>query len=394
MSVKSIRKKIKRTYKNTVEDIKYTILSSLFRAVRVKKNRIVFNNFKGKDFGDNPKYIAEEIIKQKLPYELYWVTKKKATHLPKEIKSVKVGSLKEAYIYATSSVIICNTKQRLPFKKKKEQYYIQTWHGSFPLKFIEKEAEDMLSSRYIQHSIEDSKITDLILSGSGVLSNVIKKSFWYQGEILECGAPRDDIYFNHTQEDIKNIKKKLQIPLKKKVAIYAPTFRDNRQINVYNLNFQDILQALQKKTGDEWVFIIRLHPNISRRDHIFTYSENIINGSTYSDQQELFLLSDLLITDYSSIMMDFGIMQKPVFLYIPDLEEYKKSRGIRPIFDQLPFPYAYNNKELIQAILSLNEKDYQNKLSCFIQEYYKNFSNGDASQQVVKRIKKVIKNLG
>lgn len=393
MSIKSIRKKIKRTYKNAIADIKYVIFSNLFKSVKVKKKRIIFNNFNGKDFGDNPKYIAEEIIRQQLPYELYWVTKKKAIHLPKEIKQIKVGSLKEAYIYATSSIIICNTKQRLPFKKKQDQYYIQTWHGAFPLKLIEGEAEHLLPQRYVQQSIEDSKITDLILSGSGILSKVIKESFWYQGSILECGSPRDDIYFNQTSESIKQIKTRLQIPLNKKIVMYAPTFRDNRKTDMYNLDFKQILKALNQKTGEEWIFIVRLHPNISTRDHIFSYSESIINGSRYSDPQELFLLSDFLITDYSSVMMDFGIMEKPVILYTPDLEEYKKSRGIRPIFNQLPFPCAHTNAELIQTILHLNEYEYLNKLNHFIEKDYKNFSYGDASKQVVKKIQEFIKNL-
>ena len=175
--------------------------------------------------------------------------------------------------------------------------------------------------------------------------------------------------------------------------MYAPTFRDNRKTDMYNLDFKQILKALNQKTGEEWIFIVRLHPNISTRDHIFSYSENIINGSRYSDPQELFLLSDFLITDYSSVMMDFGIMEKPVILYTPDLEEYKKSRGIRPIFNQLPFPYAHTNAELIQMILHFNENDYLNKLNHFIEEDYKNFSYGDASQQVVKKIKEFIENL-
>lgn len=389
MRILNILRIFKQKLKQIISDIKYHLYRPLFYYCPVKKNRIILNNFNGKGFGDSPKYIANEIIKQKLPFELIWIVKNKKTYVPNGIKKVQVRSIKEAYMYATASVIICNSKQRLPFKKKEGQYYIQTWHGAFPLKYIEQEAETLLSKRYIKHSKKDSAITDLMISGSGMETEVMKKSFWYTGEIFECGIPRDDIYFNQDKKSIEQLKLKYKLPLNVKIAVYAPTFRDNGKTDAYNLNLENILIALNQKTNEEWICIVRLHPNISYRDDLFTYNDKIINGSQYADPQELFVIADFLITDYSSVMMDFGIMQKPVALYFPDFEEYQKDRGLRPIFDILPFPYSYTNEELCMVIQKFDKNEYLKTLNSFIENYYKNYSDGHASERIIKRIKHV-----
>lgn len=374
------------------DDCYHYIFYILFRNVSVQKYKIVLNNFNGKAYGDNPKYIADELLRQKLPYQLVWIIKKGYdAHVPPSIKTVKVGSWRAAYEYATARIIICNTKQRLPFYKKKDQYYIQTWHGAFILKCLEKEAEKQLSKRYIRHSIKDSSITDVMLSGSVIESDTMRRFFWYSGEIYECGQPRDDIFFNYTEHYIKELRHKYHIPLNAKVAVYAPTFRDNMDTSVYvNLDLERFRLNLQCKTGDKWIVVVRLHPNIASKDLLFAYNENVLNGSQNIDGQELFLLSDLLITDYSSVMMDFGLMRKPVFLFIPDLEAYRENRGLKPLFDMTPFPHCCSNEELEKAILSFDESSYQEDLRSFTETYYRNFSDGHASERVVERIKQVI----
>lgn len=390
MKIANILKKCRNIYRILKSDIKFYVYSKIFYPCKIKKGRIILNNFNGKGFGDSPKYIANEIIRQKLPYELIWIVKNKKADVPKEIKKIKIGSIQEAYMYATSSIIICNSKQRLPFKKKTGQYYIQTWHGAFPLKYIEQEAEAFLSKRYVKHSKQDSAITDLMLSGSGMETEIMKKSFWYSGEIFECGIPRDDIFFNHNKNNIEQLKLKNHLPLNVKIVIYAPTFRDNGRIDVYNINLKEILFALEKKTNEKWICIVRLHPNISHQDNLFTYNDEIINGSQYPDPQELFIISDFLITDYSSVMMDFGLMKKPVVLYFPDFEEYQNNRGLRPIFDILPFPHGYQNEDLYKIIQKFDQNEYINTLNYFIEHYYKNYSDGYASERVVSRIKEII----
>lgn len=363
------------------------ILNTLL-SVLPKQNKIVFINFQGRGYGDSPKYIAEEILRQLLPYDLVWLVYDMNEYFPSRIRKVKYYSLKSRYELATARIIISNTKTRLPYIKKKSQYYIQTWHGGFGVKYIEKDAEQFLPPQYVLDSKYDSSITDLILSGSEFQTKVIQESFWYDGEILKMGVPRNDVFFGYTDTFVSQLKKKYGIENGPKIVLYAPTFRDDDSVNAYQLNATMLLQTLKEKTGEEWILIIRLHPKIANFKGLFNYNSRVLDGSGYADSQELLVLSDLLITDFSSMMMDFAIMKKPVLLFITDLEDYvNKCRRIRPLFYELPFILNRSNEELCHAICSFDSEEYLNRLENFMTMHFHSYDDGNASMHVVERIK-------
>lgn len=353
-----------------------------------KQNKIVFINFQGHGYGDSPKYIANEIIRQALPYDLVWLVCDMNNPFPKGIRKVKFYSFKSRFELSTARIIVSNTKGRLPYYKNKSQYYIQTWHGGFGIKYIEKDAEKYLPEKYISDSKYDSSITDLILSGSEFQTKVIQDSFWYNGEIFKKGVPRNDIFFNCSEEFINQLRNRYGFNTNCKIVIYAPTFRDDYSVDAYKIDAVSLLKALRKKTGENWKMIIRLHPRIAGMSHIFNFDNDIIDGSRFADSQELLVMSDLLITDFSSMMMDFGIMKKPVILFITDLEEYvQKCRGIRPLFYQLPFQLCKSNEELCQAVVKFDVVDYRDRLKAFMDKYFLSYDDGHASEHVVERIK-------
>ncbi len=372
--------------KNLLSDIGNNLLS-LFPV----RNKIVFLNFWGRGYGDSPKYIAEEIIRQSLPYEMVWLVYDLSCEMPDRIKKVKYYSLKSRIELATARVIISNVKGGLQFRKKKLQYYIQTWHGGFGVKFIEKEIENFLSPKYILSSKHDSSITDLILSGSEFQTKVIKDAFWYDGEIFKKGVPRNDIFFNVTEEKVSLLKEKYGFQKSDRIVLYAPTFRDDNSSNAFSIDTKMLLRALEERTGFRWKLIIRLHPVASQYRGLFHYDNQVVDGSGFPDSQELLVLSDLLITDFSSVMMDFAIMKKPVFLFITDLEQYiRNCRDVRPIFYQLPFALAHSNIELCNVIKAYDESKYQQSLRSFMDNYYQSYDDGHASEYVVDRIKSVM----
>lgn len=373
--------------------LKYIIgqVINCIMAILPKQNKIVFVNFLGRGYGDSPKYIAEEVIRQSLPYKLVWLVSDMNSSFPKGIRKVKFYSLKSRYELSTARIIISNTKARFPYYKRKNQYYIQTWHGGFGVKYIEKDIERFLPKDYVQDSKYDSSITDLILSGSDFQTRVIKDSFWYDGEIFMKGIPRNDIFFNYTSESISKLKKLYGFEKDSKVVIYAPTFRRSGNDDVYQLNTIQLLQTLKKKTGDNWKLIIRLHPSIACKSGIFHYDEDVIDGSSYADPQELLLLSDLLITDFSSMMMDFAIMKKPVLLFILDMEDYvNETGGVRPIFYNLPFPIGRSNEDLNKILKEFDNSVYLSRLDVFMEKYFCSYDDGHASEYVVERIKKIM----
>lgn len=375
--------------KQSINSILLTLLSKF-----PKNNKIVFVNFWGRGYGDNLKYIADEILSRNLSFDLVWLVGDMSLAFPNGIRKVKYYSLKSKFELSTAKVIISNAKGILPYVKTHSQYYIQTWHGGFPLKYIEKEAENDLSEEYVRNSMFDSSITDLIISGSDFQTEIIEKSFWYEGEIFKHGIPRNDIFFNFTEDKICKIKHKLGFVKNDRIVTYVPTFRDNNKISAYNLDPVSLLATLHKKTGYQWKLIIRLHPNVACQSNFFDYGENVINGTVYDDPQELLLISDVLITDYSSIMMDFAIMKKPVFLFATDLEHYVSAcRNLRPIFYKLPFDLCTSNEILYNKIKDFDIKTYLERLNSFLEIYYKSYDDGRASKHVVDRIEKVMEQL-
>lgn len=371
-----------------------SLFQSLLEILPVKKNKIVFINFLGRGWGDNPKYIAAELLRQNNNLDLVWLVSDKNTTFPRGIRAVKFFSRRCRFELATAKVIVSNVKANIFPIKKNDQYYIQTWHGDFPLKFIEKEAEDTLSAEYLELTKSDSEKTDLILSGSAFFSDIIKESFWYDGEILESGLPRNDLFFESNSKIPQKIRMQLGIPPETAIALYAPTFRDHGEFFPFP-DFQTILGSLNQHTRQNWVFIVRLHPNDQKRANEILYSSKIINGSVLDDMQELEKAADLLITDYSSVMYDFALQQKPVILYTPDLEEYRTAcRNLRPLYDELPFIRTSSDSELQKAIPLALSEDYKKRVDSFLRERVRYFDDGHASERVVERINKIISNKG
>ena len=366
---------------NALVSFKRLLLNIFYSISPIKKNKIIFNNFCGKGYGCNPKFIAEELLRRSDEYDLVWMVNDPDEVFPKGIRTVPVNSRRAYYELATSKIIVCNVKHALVFKKKKKQFYIQTWHGSFGLKYIEKDAQDKLSKSYLSKTIADSKNINLLLSSSKWQTQEYRRAFWYDGDILEKGFPRNDILFNISKSRIKELKKELGIPLDKKVLLYGPTFRKDFSIDAYDLDLQKIKEALEAKTKEEWVVIVRLHPHVKSYSNLFV-GMDFINVTTYPDGQEILAISDVLITDYSSNMIDFILMNRPVFLYASDIEEYKKERGLKPVFFNLPFTLCQNYQELVSAIRDFDMVLYQQKILDFKNQYH-SFDDGCASKHVV-----------
>lgn len=357
----------------------------------VKRRKIVFANFFGRGWGDNPKYIAAELMRQNAGYELVWlVSDRRKVILPKGIRTVKLYSRWGRIELATAGVIVNNVKNAFPLQKKANQYYIQTWHGDFPLKYIEKEAESELSQQYLEETQADSKQTDLLLSGSEFFSDIVRKSFWYDGEIMEVGLPRNDLFFDAQSEIPRQIRSRLGLPEDMPLVLYAPTFRDHGEFFPFP-DFESVLDGLKQQTGREWALLVRLHPNDQKRAEDIQYTERLLNGSFFSDTQELEKAADLLITDYSSMMYDFALQRKPVVLFTPDMEEYRAHcRGLRPLFDELPFIRTNTDEELKHALPQLFDAAHQQCVDVFFRQRIRYFDDGHASEKVVARINDVI----
>lgn len=363
----------------------------IFYWIPIQKNKIVFINFAGAPFGDNPKYICLEMVRQKLQVDQVWLLHNLRSFLPDGVRGVSLNSLRSFYELATAHVIIVNINNILPgrLKKKAGQIIIQTWHGSHGFKYIERQAEDTLTPDYISASKLSTDMTDIFISDGPENTQMYRAAFQCTCKIIETGMPREDILFTANQQQLDTIKDSLGIAKDKSILLYAPTFRDNKRTDVYNLDFDSILSALTQRFGHEWIILLRLHPNVKSCE-INCDSNKIINVSSYGDPQELIAISDALITDYSSIYHDFFITEKPVFVYTPDLTDYiTQNRHLKPSFFTMPWACNKDMHTLIENILHFDNEKYKKMVSDY-RDSIGAIADGKASYRVVEYIKRFL----
>lgn len=177
------------------------------------------------------------------------------------------------------------------------------------------------------------------------------------------------------------------IPIQKNIALYAPTFRSNTDYynsNIYDLNYNNVLEALSKRFGGEWILLVRYHFKL--RDIISPSTQkNVIDVTSYYDMQVLLCAADVGITDYSSWICDYALTDNPGFLYANDIEKYVEERGFYYSLEETPFPICKTNDELASAILNFNNSDFQKKRFEFLKKRGC-FETGEGAKRVVDKI--------
>lgn len=349
------------------------------------KQKIVFSNFNGGGFGDNPRYIAEECIRRKIPYKLIWVCEKPGCSFPPELTLVRPNTPAFVFHMSTAQIWVDDTRKLYYFKKKKNQTYIHTWHAGPGLKRIEKDAGNGLTPEYIAYAKKDSENIDLLLSNCEFWSRCFRSCFWYNGPIMEKGLPKNDLYFKDISSTRTMIRNYYHLPQDANLVLYVPTWRENRKLHVYHLDFQKCLDAFEKRFGGSWYMLVRLHPNVNAADFDIRYTDKIVNASSYDNSQELLAAGDTVITDYSSCGFDYIQLGRPSFLYAEDYEQMKHDKGYYLELQQLPTPAAFNNEDMIRNILNFDMETYQKKRELFMNEM-KYYDNGHASEAVVDYI--------
>lgn len=375
-------------FKRSLKGIFFHVIPlCILRIFPVNKRKVLITSYEGKGFGDNGKYIAMTLHKLVPSIRIYWVTDLEDM-FPEYVIPLKKHSVKLLYHTATSKVWIDNSRKLSYIIKRKPQIYIQTWHGGIALKQVEKDAEAHLDADYVRSAQKDSAMVNLMVSNSRFCTDMYRRAFWYDGEIIECGSPRVDILFSCDSDQKKQIKEKLGFQSDDHIVLYAPTFRKDKGTECYRMDFKRILEALARD-GARWKFAVRLHPNIADQAGFLQYDADIINATNYPDMYELMAVSDILITDYSSVMFEAGFVKKPVFLFATDIEDYKQDRNFYFDLEQLPFPLATTNEDLLKQIECFSQSEYEMSVKAFNQSLGLK-ETGHASEILAERILQVI----
>ena len=359
----------------------------------INKNKIVVSSYFGKGYGDNPKYICEYLLSKRSDLEIVWlckpeVLKTQANLFPKEIRLVKNKSVKALIELFTAKIWIDNSRKSFYPPKRKNQFYLQTWHACFGLKRIENNAAEKLKPRYVKLAKKDSKMCDLLVFESSSLFKDIGKMFWYDGEIFREGVPRNDIIVNNDPAIIKKVYNYYDLSMKKRIILYAPTFRAGQLVEVNALFLEEIRKTFSEKFKEEYVLFVRLHPNDTENKELILgnlKNPNIIDASSYNDMQELLCATDTLVTDYSSTIGEALVSNKKCFIYAYDYEKYKKNRGLVMDLIDLPFPVTFNQGGFIESVKTFNMDDYLAKVTAF-KDRLGISESGHASQSLGDRL--------
>ncbi len=396
---KDLYRKVKREHKGAVFLINREILSLSDELLEklwespVEERKILFISSSGKGYMCNGKYITEELLRQGQDVDMVWAVNNMECKVPDRVRKVKKDSYEYYHEVATARVWVDNERKDIQIKKRDGQYYIQTWHGSGPLKKVEKDVEDTLSPEYVKMAKHDGKMIDLFLSSTAANSYMYRNSFYSNAEILECGSPRNDVMFQNPPVDRNKVLHSLGIENKNvKIVLYAPTFRRTREesAETYDLDAKRVIDELNKKFQGEFIMLLRFHCwDVSEFERIKELYAGCINTTEYDDTQELLAISDVLITDYSSIMWDFSLKRTPVFLYQNDAQEYMDSRGFYCHPSEWPYPRAFDMDGLCKIISEFNQVEYSEKVNAFLKRW-SSFDDGHASERAVARIMDVI----
>lgn len=366
-----------------------------YRLIPCEKNMVLFISFHGRGYSDNPKAIYEYLRKQNSDLKYIWAIK---NHKQKNIqiegaKVIEYFSIPYFYYLARSKYWVVNCKLPTYILKKENQVYLQTWHGT-PLKRLAHDIvldnkdttfyRSKMSAEEMYNTYdEDVRKYNYMISPNPYSTKVFKSAFRINEErLIETGYPRNDILVNSTNDQIVRIKEKLGLPKDKKVILYAPTWRDNSYvIEGYTFKLQVDFRKWQEALGEEYIVVFKPHYLIINDFDIKAFEGFVYEASATSDIAELYLISDLLITDYSSVFFDYAILNRPMYFYMFDLDEYASElRGFYfDIYETLPGPIVQNENDLLAQIKNSNF-DYD-RLKKFNQEFNE-FHDGQCAKKV------------
>lgn len=369
----------------SIKEIVQSISYGIFRLLPVNRKRVLLFSYYGEQYSGSPKYIGKYLAEH-TDLNVVWAFCIPEKHREFSGKYVRYGHLKLYYHLATAGTVITNYRMTEDFRRRPEQKYIQTWHSSLRLKMIEDDAVETLPPHYVAMAKRDSTQITHLLAGCGKSREIFERAFWYDGPIVSTGTPQCDVLFEDRELYIKKVQDYYHLPQDCRIALYAPTFRKNGNLDIYQMDFSAVLASLEKAFGGKWVIMLRLHPHLSQKADFIEYTDRILQATDYDDVQELLCAADALISDYSAIMFDFAVTKRPCFLYTPDLEEYvSQDRNLYFDMDELPFTKAMSQDELLSNIENHSAEQYGEQMKAFL-EAIGSYDDGKASERVSRLI--------
>lgn len=368
-----------------------TLFKTIFSICHLfpQKNKTVFVS----SFGDNIFFVLEEV--RKTDSEIVFLStnssKNSAMHVDYPILKFNekhvLDWIKSIYHIATAKIIFIDNYYGFlaATNFKKNVICVQLWHAAGAIKqFALKDPSNRQRSHRANARFQKVyNRFDKIVVGSEKMADIMKTSFGANDDrILRTGIPRTDFFY-----DIEKVAKAKQqlydsIPTakQKKVILYAPTFRENQsQLTKFHLDLNRMFEELK----DDYILLVRAHPSV-KMSFVDAFPGFLYDVSQIGHVNEILTITDILITDYSSIPFEFSLLKKPMYFFPYDLFEYMEERGFYEPYESLvPGPIAFETKELIRMI---KENAYSPERLEQFQQQWNTYSTGDASYQLIQAI--------
>ena len=360
-----------------------TVIYFLGIFIRTEKRLILFNSYAGRKYDDSPKIIFEQIKKDHRfsKHRLVWAFHQPSDFQVEGAEVIKTDTMRYFLTALKAGVWVTNSsvERGLHFKKK-EAFYLNTWHGT-PIKKMGSDIGEVNQS----FSVKKSDEIDCFLVQSDFEQDVFLRTFHVPvSNFLKCGLPRNDILSHYSEEERALIRQKLNIPEDRKVILYCPTYREFEKDSNKGCMLKPPMDLPKWKNelGNEYVLFFRAHYEVATmmdiQDDIF-----VRNMTLYPSLNELMIASDLLISDYSSVFIDYSIMDKPMYHFTYDYEKYTENRGL--YFDIREYLSGGSTEdEVIQLLQNSDEEsevENTRRLRTDYVQYY-----GHAAEAAVDRI--------
>lgn len=364
----------------------------------VNKKLVVFESFAGKQYSDNPRAIYEYMKENYPGYELVWSVDRASVGYfqQKDVKFVRRFSIRWLFLMTRAKYWVNNARLPLWLPKPKHTVYLQTWHGT-PLKRLAMDMEEVHmpgtnTEKYKTNFIKEASNWDYLVSPNEYSTEIFKRAFQFDRKMIESGYPRNDFLHNaNNEETINELKQRFELPLDKKIILYAPTWRDNQffRKGKYKFNLELDLQRMREELGDSYIVIMRMHYLVAQNMDLSGYEGFAYDFSHLEDIRELYLIADIMITDYSSVFFDYANLRRPMIFFTYDIEDYRDNlRGFYFDFEATaPGKLTMTTEELIAEVKDIEKNNFQ--VSDRFEEFYQKFCYlecGQSSKRVVDEV--------
>jgi CDP-glycerol glycerophosphotransferase len=366
-----------------------------YPTVRVReplRDVVVYDSFNGKQYSDSPRAVHEELLARGANLEHIWVTRDAQAPVPADTRTVEANSREYFEALATSRYVVANTHLPPWFQRREGQVVAQTWHGiGFKRVAFDMDSVQFANKTYLEKLVLEAPNWSFLVSPSAFCTEIMRRAFRYDGEIAEIGSPRNDILFVAEQAAAADqIRAELGIAPGRKLLLYAPTWRDNEYYGpgMYKFNMQLDVTRLPEWVKKEYALLVRRHPN-TVDDLLGFDSDFVYDVANYPDARDLLAAADVLISDYSTIALDFVNTGRPIIFYTYDLENYRDNlRGFYfDLENEGPGPVLQTTAEVVEALADLDRvrADYATRYQRF-KEIYCHAEDGAATARLVDRL--------